>query len=108
MAWCFEDESNALADAVLEQMETKSAIVPAIWPLDVGNVLLVAYRRGRLSEADSSRFLSMLADIAAAIKRKGQQKAATKVSTTMGLPADVLEHFKAEGKGWQTRIGDVL
>ncbi len=63
MAWCFEDEINALADAVLEQMETKIAIVPAIWPLEVGNVLLVAERRGRLSEADSSRFLSMLADL---------------------------------------------
>jgi len=63
MAWCFEDESNALADTVLEQMETKLAIVPAIWPLEVGNVLLVAERRGRLSEADSSRFLSMLANL---------------------------------------------
>lgn len=48
------------------------------------------------------------ADIAAAIKRRGKQKAATKVSTTMRLPADVLEYFKAEGKGWQTRISDVL
>jgi len=63
MAWCFEDESNALADAVLEQMETMIAIVPAIWPLEVGNVLLVAERRGQLSEADSSRFLSMLANL---------------------------------------------
>jgi len=63
MAWCFEDESNALADTVLEQMETKLAIVPAIWPLEVGNVLLVAERRGRLSEADSSRFVTMLADL---------------------------------------------
>jgi len=48
------------------------------------------------------------ADIAAAIKRRGKQKAKTKVSTTMRLPADVLEYFKAEGRGWQTRIGDVL
>jgi len=63
MAWCFEDESNALADTVLEQMETKLAIVPAIWPLEVGNVLLVAERRGRLSEADSARFLTMLSSL---------------------------------------------
>ena len=56
MAWCFEDESDSFADAVLEQLQTKTAIVPAIWPLEVGNVLLVAERRGRLSEADSARF----------------------------------------------------
>jgi len=63
MAWCFEDESNAMADAVLEQMQTKVALVPSIWPLEVGNVLLVAERRGRLSEADSSRFITMLANL---------------------------------------------
>ncbi len=60
MAWCFEDESSAMADTVLEQLQTKIAIVPAIWPLEVGNVLLVAERRGRLSEADSAHFLTML------------------------------------------------
>jgi predicted nucleic acid-binding protein len=60
MAWCFEDESSAMADAVLEQLQTKLAIVPAIWPLEVGNALLVAERRGRLSEADSAHFLTML------------------------------------------------
>jgi len=43
--------------------EMTDSIVPAIWSLEVGNVLLVAERRGRLSEADSSRFLSMLADL---------------------------------------------
>ena len=63
MAWCFEDESNAMADAVLEQLQTKFAIVPAIWPLEVGNVLLVAERRGRLSEADTFQFLTMLANL---------------------------------------------
>lgn len=63
MAWCFEDESNETADDILESFEQSKAIVPAIWPLEVGNVLLVAERRGRLSEADSVRFLSMLSSL---------------------------------------------
>jgi len=63
MAWCFEDESNTLADSILESFKQSKALVPAIWPLEVGNVLLVAERRGRLSEADSTRFLSMLSSL---------------------------------------------
>ena len=31
-----------------------------------------------------------------------------KVSTTVRLDPDVLEAFQQEGKGWQTRINDVL
>ena len=38
-------------------------VVPAIWPLEVANVLLVAERRSRLSEAQASRFLELLAQL---------------------------------------------
>lgn len=31
-----------------------------------------------------------------------------KVSTTIRLSRDVIDHFKAEGKGWQTRIDRAL
>lgn len=31
-----------------------------------------------------------------------------KVSTTIRLDADVLEAYRAEGPGWQTRINEVL
>jgi len=61
MSWCFEDENHAMSERALERLQDGIALVPAIWPLEVGNVLLVAERRGRLSEADSVRFLTMLA-----------------------------------------------
>jgi len=60
MAWCFADEESDYADFVLDSLEVNEAIVPAIWPLEVGNVLVVGERRQRLSEADSTRFLSLL------------------------------------------------
>lgn len=63
MAWCFEDETSNYADRVLGRFEKSSAIVPAIWPLEVGNVLIVAERRKRLSEADSARFLALLSEL---------------------------------------------
>jgi len=60
MAWCFEDEASGYADAALERLKTQEATVPAIWPLEVANVLLVAQRSHRLTEADSTRFLQLL------------------------------------------------
>ena len=41
--------------------------------------------------------------------RRGRPKAATpKISTTLRLDADIVEHFRAGGPGWQSRINAVL
>ncbi|MDP2046565.1 MAG: type II toxin-antitoxin system VapC family toxin [Deltaproteobacteria bacterium] len=58
LAWAFEDEGNAYTDLVLESLA--AAFVPNIWPLEVGNALLAAERRGRLNQADSVQFLALL------------------------------------------------
>ena len=45
------------------------------------------------------------------LMRRGRgrpQKDDKKVSTTVRLDPDVLEAFQQEGKGWQTRINEVL
>lgn len=60
MAWCFEDEAADYADAVLTRLAVAEALVPAIWPLEVANVLLVAERRDRLTQADAARFVRLL------------------------------------------------
>lgn len=39
---------------------------------------------------------------------RGKQKSPTKVLTTVRLDADVLAFFKADGRGYQTRINDAL
>lgn len=63
MAWCFEDEASAYADAILDRLVVEEAVVPALWPLEVANVLLVGERRARLTAADSARFLALLASL---------------------------------------------
>jgi predicted nucleic acid-binding protein len=60
MSWCFEDEFQQVADAVLDQLPQNQAIVPAIWLLEITNVLLIGERRGRLTPAHSAHFLEML------------------------------------------------
>lgn len=42
------------------------------------------------------------------IRRRGPQKAPTKVPTTIRLDPDVLAELKAKGSGWQTRVNDAL
>ena len=63
MSWCFMDEANQYADAVLDSLSEATALVPSIWPLEVINVLLVAERRVRISEADSMRFTTLLSQL---------------------------------------------
>lgn len=60
MTWCFEDERSRYGDRVLDRLTETIAVVPAVWPLEVTNVLAVAERRGRLSRADSVRFMTLL------------------------------------------------
>ena len=47
-------------------------------------------------------------DLAESIRRRGLQKSATKVSTTIRLSPDIIEHFRAGGRGWQGRIDQAL
>jgi uncharacterized protein (DUF4415 family) len=45
----------------------------------------------------------------AAFKRtRGPQKSPTKIPIAIRLSRDVVEHFKAGGAGWQSRIDDAL
>ena len=47
--------------------------------------------------------------LAAVKARPGRPKAASaKVSTTIRLDPDILDHFRAGGEGWQSRINAAL
>lgn len=50
-AWCFEDEADPGADALLDGLQRQGCMVPSLWPLEVANVLLQAERRGRITLA---------------------------------------------------------
>ena len=67
MAWCFEDEKSPYADAVLEMFTRAEALVPALWPLELANVLLVAERRRRLSTASSANFVNLLSSLSISV-----------------------------------------
>jgi predicted nucleic acid-binding protein len=57
MAWYFKDESSAYANTVRRALSGLGAIVPALWPLEVANTLVVAERRKRSTEAEAAKWL---------------------------------------------------
>ena len=59
-AWCFEDETTAFTEAVFEHLRVTEAVVPAIWPAEVANGVLVGERRQRVTRAHAERFLRIL------------------------------------------------
>ena len=40
--------------------------------------------------------------------QRGPQKAPTKIAVALRLDREIVEHYRASGAGWQTRINDVL
>lgn len=60
LAWCFPDEASEYADAVLVALEGQAVLVPAVWPLEVANAVVVAQRRKRITQPEIRRFVELL------------------------------------------------
>jgi uncharacterized protein (DUF4415 family) len=59
--------------------------------------------------AKAKPFAEALPELAASIRKgRGPDKAPTKRLVSLRLSPDVLDHFKAKGKGWQSKIDDAL
>ncbi len=80
MAWCFEDEADALADAALERLAEEGALVPSPWSLEVVNVLLAAERARRITASDSARFLELIGDLPITVLETPFKRAAAQVA----------------------------
>ncbi|MBB6255017.1 type II toxin-antitoxin system VapC family toxin [Nitrospirillum iridis] len=60
IAWLFNDERTEAAHAVMRRVVAEGAWVPALWRLEVANVLRNAVRRGRCDVAFADRSLARL------------------------------------------------
>ena len=62
LAWCFEDEASSVSDGLLEGLRQGGQIVvPAHWPTEILNGLLVAARRKRIKPDQPALFWAELA-----------------------------------------------
>jgi len=75
MAWCFEDEASAAADAILERVRDDGALVPALWVWEVANVLTLAARRGRIGGGDVAARLALMTALPIRVDDEGAARA---------------------------------
>lgn len=80
MRWLFGDGEQATieySNHVLDLLaqEENSAIVPCIWALEVGNVIVRAESRGLLPEARSAAFLGILQNMPIDLDSRSNQQA---------------------------------
>lgn len=74
MSWCFTEDDDGYSMAVLESLSAVEAFAPAIWPLEVGNVIVVAERKKRLDEASSVRFLALLEGLPVRVEQEPPER----------------------------------
>lgn len=75
LPWYFPDEATADTEALRLQLHASGALVPPIWPLEIANALVMGERRGRLTEADSTRVLGLLRSLPITIDDGGAGRA---------------------------------
>lgn len=61
LPWLFADEATKATEALLDEMaKGRRAWVPALWHLEVANVLIGAQARGKVDKAGVEKFLATL------------------------------------------------
>jgi predicted nucleic acid-binding protein len=70
LSWCFEDESTAATQEILERLDTDSAIAPSLLPLEMANVLALAERRKRISASRVAEFVELIDTLAIEIEEQ--------------------------------------
>ena len=57
MTWLFKDEVTAHTRAILDRLDTETALVPAWWFLELTNVIALSERKGRITPGDTAKFI---------------------------------------------------
>lgn len=79
IAWYLRDEFSVLADNILGSLADNDAIVPAVWPLELGNALLVAERRGRIGTAEVTRVLNLVENLPISVQQENPRRMLTDI-----------------------------
>lgn len=77
LAWCLPGEATAFTDSLLHRLRTTSLVVPAIWPFEIANVLVVGQRRGRLEADEAAQCLRFLRSLPIDVEESGDLGALT-------------------------------
>jgi predicted nucleic acid-binding protein len=70
IAWCFMDEASPRSYALLDRVQAEGALVPQLWHLELGNALVQAERRGRITSADVALRLELIGQLPIEVDRE--------------------------------------
>jgi predicted nucleic acid-binding protein len=69
LAWGLPDEASTYAEAALAAVERGIVYAPELWPYEIANGLVIAYRRQRITAGDEQIFLTGLAQLTIRLER---------------------------------------
>lgn len=85
---------------ILERSRRRAALAPG--PIHLGP-------EGPLMQDDTADRSGQATERVSPVRRgRGPQKAPTKVPVTIRLDKDLVDHLRAGGRGWQTRLNEML
>ena len=87
MAWVLRDEQSAQAGAALEQVAEIGGIAPALWWVEVRNVLVIAECRGRLTQEDTAAAVQAIDALGIHLDHAPDNASLLRLARTHGLSA---------------------
>ena len=85
LSWFFDDEFSSYSASIAEIMPRSQAVVPIVWPLEMANGFLTAFRRGRLPETKAPALIGALDRLRVDIDRGIAPEFLTQATLTVGL-----------------------
>jgi predicted nucleic acid-binding protein len=79
LAWCLPDETSKEADRILAALQGTPIMVPAVWPLEITNAILVGKRRKRIRQPEILRFVALLKSLPISLDHQGVSECVTSV-----------------------------
>jgi predicted nucleic acid-binding protein len=81
VAWAVHSQASEVTDELLDRVAAgTSLVVPALWPFEVANSLLVLYRRKRILAEDRQRALDALGRLPLVVDDEGPRLALGRIS----------------------------
>ncbi len=73
--WLFPDQGTPETEALLDRLRTEGALVPGIWHLEIGNVLVRAERMKRIAKSKVAAYLHLLKRLAIVTDNETDERA---------------------------------
>jgi len=79
MTWLFKEETTPQSAALLARLDVETALVPALWYIELANVMALAEKKRRISSIDTASFISDLGQLAIEVDADSANRAFTEL-----------------------------